>query len=184
MSYRGTAIFGFLIMLALSVPAIAFDWSQFLVVGQGQSGCRPYGSCIVAGAEVDDEATIQARKKVGSGPAAGLASDRRVKSDIIEVGTLPNGIKLYAFRFIWEEKIRVGVIAQDLLERPDTKGAVLQLANGLLGVDYAALGLRMATEAQWVSAGLASVRADYKPETKRLAKLDEPVALYNRRPGQ
>jgi hypothetical protein len=76
------------------------------------------------------------------------------------------------------------VIAQDLLERPDTKGAVLQLANGLLGVDYTSLGLRMATEAQWAAAGMASVRADYQPQIRRYAKRDEPVALFNKRPGQ
>ena len=145
--------------------------------------CETPTACIIPGAEVDDEATIKARAKTGTGPAAGLASDRRIKTDIKELGTLPNGIKIYSFKFIWEDKVRVGVIAQDLLDRPETKKAVLTLANGLYGVDYGALGLRMATEEQWLQHGASAMKADYKPEIKRSAKLDEPVRLYNKRPG-
>ena len=95
---------------------------------------------------------------------------------------MPGGIKIYSFRFIWEDKVRVGVIAQDLLERAETKTAVLTLANGLLGVDYTVLGLRMATLEQWQQHGASAMRADYKPNVTRSAKFDEPVTLYNRRP--
>ena len=170
--------FGALALLGLSAPALAFDWSQLL---GGEAACTT--GCVVAGAEVDDAATISARAKVGTGPAAGLASDRRVISDIEQVGTLDNGIKIYSFKYLWEDKVRVGVIAQDLVERPDTRAAVLTLANGLLGVDYEALGLRMASEAQFKQAGVAALKADYKPVVTRSTKLDEPVRLYNKRPG-
>ena len=163
----------------IGAPAMAFDWSQLL---GGTGICTK--DCTVAGAEVDDAATISARAKIGTGPAAGLASDRRVISDVAEVGRLDNGIKVYSFKYLWEDKVRVGVIAQDLAERPDTKAAVLTLANGLLGVDYEALGLRMASEAQWKQAGIASLKADFKPVATRSAKLDEPVRLFNKRPGQ
>ncbi len=177
-SKRAVFIAGLIVLGGLGAPAMAFDWSQLL---GGENSCT--NGCTVAGAEVDDEATISARAKVGTGPDMGLASDRRVISDLIEVGKLDNGIKVYSFKYLWEDKVRVGVIAQDLVERPDTKAAVLTLANGLLGVDYEALGLRMATEAQWKQAGMAALKADFKPVPTRSAKLDEPVRLFNKRPG-
>ena len=71
--------------------------------------------------------------------------------------------------------------AQDLLERPDTKNAVLTLANGLLGVDYTAIGLRMATEQQWLDSGIASVKSDYSVTKVRFTKFNDTVTLYNLR---
>jgi hypothetical protein len=146
-------------------------------------GCTIPGGCTVAGAEVDDAATIKARAKVGTGPAAGLASDRRVATDIKDLGTLPNGLKIYAFKYLWDDTVRVGVMAQDLQTRPDTKRAVLTLANGLLGVDYKSLGLRMATEKEWLQHGPTALKATYQPQATRAAKLDEPVHLFNKRAG-
>ena len=177
-SKRAAAVAGLLALGGIGGPAMAFDWSQLL---GGESVCTK--GCTVAGAEVDDAATISARAQIGTGPAAGLASDRRVIFDVAEVGKLENGINVYSFKYLWEDKVRVGVIAQELAERPDTKAAVLTLANGLLGVDYEALGLRMATEAQFKQAGMAALKVDYKPVPTRSAKLDEPVRLFNKRPG-
>ena len=178
-SRRTALMVGFVAILGFSSPAAALDLTSWFM--GGDAICSK--SCIVPGAEVDDAATIAARARTGTGPAVGIASDKRMKSDITQVGTLDNGIKIYSFKFIWEDKVRVGVIAQDLLERADTKDAVLIMANGLLGVDYSALGLRMATEAQWQQAGMAAIKSDYKPVVARFAKADEPVRLYNRRPG-
>ena len=142
------------------------------------SSCDQPGGCTIAGAEVDDAATIKARARIGTGPAAGLAADRRVATEIKLLGTLPNGRKVYSFKFIWEDKVRVGVMAQDLLARPDTKKVVLTLANGLLGVDYAALGMRMATEQEWLQHGASALKAGYQPQS-RSARNDEPVRLFN-----
>lgn len=171
-------------------PASALDWgwnwgnkSQPAVAAAGDPSCPQPNTCVVEGAEVDDAATIAARKKTGTGPAVGIASDLRLKSDIEHVGTLDNGIKIYSFKFLWDDKVRVGVIAQDLLARADTKGAVLTLSNGLLGVDYKALGLRMATEQQWIEAGPLALKADYRPKFVRSAKADEPIRLFNRPAG-
>lgn len=141
-----------------------------------------------ARAEVDDAATIAARAKVGTGPAAGFVADRRIKTNVTEVGKLKNGIPVYSFKYMWDDRVRVGVLAQDLLERDDTKKAVLTHANGLLGVDYAALGLRLATFAQWEKSGIAALKADYKSaaDAKALQKIppvqrDLPVMIYNKR---
>jgi hypothetical protein len=144
--------------------------------------CEKTGSCIVAGAEVDDAATIQARKVIGSGPVAGLAADRRMKADVVELATLDNGLKVYSFRYLWEDQVRVGVVAQDLLERDDLKKHVLTLANGLLGVDYKALGLRVATLQEWQDGGVGVLKADHVVKKSRTARAAEPVSLYNQRP--
>ena len=177
-----------LLAAVAAVPAHAFDKvataDHETVTAPADPGvCTNPKACTVAGAEVDDAATIKARARTGTGPASGYASDRRIKTDITELGKLDNGIKIYSFKFLWEDKVRVGVIAQDLQERADTNKAVLTLANGLLGVDYAALGLRMATLEQWQQSGVTALKADYKPAAKRTAKLDEPVRLFNRKAG-
>ena len=178
-SKRAGLIVGLLALIGVAAPVAAFNWSSLLT--GSKADCDQPKDCVVAGAEVDDQATIVARAKTGSGPAAGLASDRRIKSDIKEIGRLENGIKIYSFKFLWEDKVRVGVIAQDLLDRPETKAAVLTLANGLLGVDYSALGLRMATEQQWQQSGMAALKADYVAPKTRFSKADEPVQLFNKR---
>lgn len=142
--------------------------------------CKPVHSCVV-GAEVDDAATIKARAKRGTGPNVGIASDERIKTDIKQVSTLKNGIKVYSFKYLWDDTVRVGFLAQELQHRDDTRAAVMTLANGLLGVDFKSLGLRVATWEQWQKSGQASLRAEYTPQTRPYARPDEVVMLYNAR---
>lgn len=70
------------------------------------------------------------------GQAAGAyfgASDRRLKTDIVEIGNTKTGIPLYRYRFKGDNKIQIGPMAQDLQElRPD---AVREI-DGILHVDY------------------------------------------------
>jgi hypothetical protein len=86
---RNSLLSAFCILLACSGPALAYDWSRVFGAGSdiNEADCQPYHSCTVAGAEVEDAATVLARAKIGTGPDVGLASDRRMKSDIKEVGT-------------------------------------------------------------------------------------------------
>jgi hypothetical protein len=84
-------------------------------------------------------------------------SDIRLKRDVSHVATLANGIKLYSFRYLWSETVHVGVMAQDLLADPAWREAVVLEPDGFYAVDYARLGLRMATLAEWQAQGLASV---------------------------
>ena len=86
-------------------------------------------------------------------------SDRRLKKDVEYLGTLSNGIKVYSFRYLWEKVVRVGVMAQDLLEEASLRHAVCQMPSGFLGVHYASIGLRMATLEEWHSNGDASLGA-------------------------
>lgn len=167
--------------LAAAVAAIVATLACPAVATDDAPPCSTPADCTLAGAEVDDEATIKLRAKTGSGPQSGLISDRRMKQDLQPVGVLANGLQVYAFQFAWETKVRVGLIAQELADRPDAKAAVLTLSNGLLGIDYASLGLRMATEREWIADGPASLIASYRPKTA-MEPEEQPIVLYNRTP--
>ncbi|MEC9368957.1 MAG: peptidoglycan-binding protein [Pseudomonadota bacterium] len=85
-------------------------------------------------------------------------SDRRVKRDIEQLAVLDDGTRIYAFRYLWDDTVHVGVMAQDLLSREDTRDAVITTDGGYYAVDYARLGLRMATYDEWKARGTAAVR--------------------------
>lgn len=73
------------------------------------------------------------------GSAAIMASDGRLKTDKRLLRVRPDGIEVWAFRYITDEPevVRVGVMAQQLKKiRPDL---VVKGADGFLAVNYAAL---------------------------------------------
>jgi len=105
-------------------------------------------------------------------------SDIRLKRDIVHLATLANGIKLYSFRYLWSDTAQVGVMAQDLLADPAWREAVVLEPDGFYAFDYARLGLRMATFAEWQARGLASV--ELAPGRGSLAPM--PVAHAQRGP--
>lgn len=76
-------------------------------------------------------------------------SDMRLKRDIVELVTLGNGIKLYSFRYLWEDTVYVGVMAQDLLEHESYKDAIVIQQSGFYAVHYERLGLQMITLEEW-----------------------------------
>lgn len=41
-------------------------------------------------------------------------SDRRLKTDIEQVGKLPSGLNVYSYRYLWEETPRIGVMADEV----------------------------------------------------------------------
>jgi hypothetical protein len=88
----------------------------------------------------------QAQPANGSG-ALGAFSDRRLKTGIARVATLPCGLGLYRFRYIWDGTEHVGVMAQEVLDV--MPGAVVAGADGFLCVDYQMLGLEMLTYQAW-----------------------------------
>jgi len=68
---------------------------------------------------------------------AGLFSDRRLKRDIERVGTRPDGLGVYLFRYLWSPILHLGVMAQEVLGvKPE---AVIVHPSGFLMVDYAQL---------------------------------------------
>jgi hypothetical protein len=77
-----------------------------------------------------------------------VLSDRRLKSDIVRLATLPSGLGLYRFKYRWSDVAYVGVMAQEVLEVAPQ--AVITGADGFYRVDYGALGLEMTTYAEWL----------------------------------
>jgi hypothetical protein len=92
-------------------------------------------------------------------PGIGPPSDARLKRDIRAVGVLPNGLPLYAFRYWNDDRVFVGILAQDVLRDPHLHHAVHQSAGGYYLVDFAALGLSIAgSRSQFEEAGQRALR--------------------------
>lgn len=61
-------------------------------------------------------------------------SDERAKDDIAQIGKTADGLPIYRFRYKGDDRIHVGLMAQDVEEvHPE---AVVTLKGGLKGVDY------------------------------------------------
>lgn len=83
---------------------------------------------------------VAAALSAGGGEPPPL-SDARLKTDVVRVGTTHLGLPLYHFRYIGDEAVYEGVMAQDVaVMHPN---AVRTLPLGYLAVDYAKLGLKM-----------------------------------------
>lgn len=74
---------------------------------------------------------------LGSAGIRAAASDRRLKRDIVRVGTMDSGLPVYEFRYVWGRKRHVGVMAQDVLKAGID--AVVRHWTGFLMVDYGKL---------------------------------------------
>lgn len=69
--------------------------------------------------------------------SAAIMSDRRLKRDIEQIGTLDNGLPVYSYRYIWGRKRHVGVMAQDVIRAGID--AVIRHWSGFYMVDYGKL---------------------------------------------
>lgn len=103
----------------------------------------PYGQYVYQGyqGQLDAWKTKSAMAQAnnaglfGLGSAAiGLISDVRLKRDIERIGTLPSGLGVYSFRYLWDDQPQVGVMAQEV--REVIPEAVHETADGVLFVDY------------------------------------------------
>lgn len=72
-----------------------------------------------------------------------MASDMRLKQDVTRIGTTDSGLALYSFRYIEQDQLYSGVMAQDVLMH--TPKAVVMQPNGYLAVKYGMLGIAMET---------------------------------------
>jgi hypothetical protein len=69
-----------------------------------------------------------------------MMSDRRAKEDIEELPqSLFKEVPTYIFRYKGENSWKIGVMAQDLLEKNPNHPAVSKGADGYYRVDYSAL---------------------------------------------
>lgn len=69
----------------------------------------------------------------------GLFSDRRLKRDVCRVGTWPNGLAVYSYRYVWEKTGRhIGFMADEVRKR--VPNAVIRDPSGFDRVDYVIAG--------------------------------------------
>ncbi len=84
--------------------------------------------------------SLLAAPMTGGGSVAGslfAMSDIRLKRDIQRIGTLPSGLPVYSYRYLWSDAPQVGVMAHEARELfPD---AVREF-DGFLAVDYGKVG--------------------------------------------
>ncbi len=84
----------------------------------------------------EDAAAIAFNKRGEAVP-----SDRRLKADVRPISETADGLPLYAFRYIGDDREFCGVMAQDLLANPRHADAVMVAEGGYFRVDYDKLGL-------------------------------------------
>jgi len=70
---------------------------------------------------------------LGGGLLGGMFSDKRLKENIKPVGKLDNGLTVYVFNFIGDEKTQIGLIAQEVMNEKPT---AVTKENGFYKVDY------------------------------------------------
>jgi hypothetical protein len=88
----------------------------------------------VVGADAGAKAAGGAETAAKAAPAI-AASDRRLKTDIRKLGELDNGLPFYSFKYIWADKSRIGLMADEVEKvHPD---AVVTGPLGFKLVNYA-----------------------------------------------
>jgi hypothetical protein len=91
----------------------------------------------------------QQNKAAENSSGSASFSDVRLKRDIVLLARLDNGIGLYRYRYIWDDTLYVGVMAQEVMAI--VPQAVRLGEDGYLRVDYNRLGLRLTTWDKWRS---------------------------------
>lgn len=72
---------------------------------------------------------------VGMAAAAMMMSDRRLKRNVVKIGTRSDGLSIYAYEYVWGGGMQIGVMADEVAEI--YPNAVLMTASGYQAVDYA-----------------------------------------------
>jgi hypothetical protein len=106
---------------------------------------------VVASFAMDGLTISKAQAQPANGSGVLVPSDRRLKTGVARVATLPSGLGLYRYRYIWSDIEYVGVMAQEV--RDVTPEAVVAGTDGFLRVDYQMLGLEMPTYQAWRERG-------------------------------
>ena len=104
----------------------------------------------------EDAVGLALNKRGGEGPP--IESDRRLKTHLKHAGETAEGLNLYSFRYIGEDREFRGVMAQELLADERNRGAVEAGADGYYRVDYARLGLASLVTDEMLAAGERAAR--------------------------
>jgi hypothetical protein len=107
----------------------------------------PTGTVDIPGA-----VPIASNVYIGTVGVTWYVSDVRLKRDIVPMGHLANGIRIYRYRYAWSDQVYVGAMAQEV--RAIVPQAVMQGADGFLRVDYARLGMRLMTWDEWTQSAV------------------------------
>ena len=75
----------------------------------------------------------------------------RLKHDVTMIGRLDNGIGFYRFIYNGDDKVYVGVMAQEV--QAVMPEAVVRGRDGYLRVFYETLGLKFQTYDEWIASG-------------------------------
>ena len=75
----------------------------------------------------------------------------RLKHDVTMIGRLDNGIGYYRFIYNGDDKVYVGVMAQEV--QAVMPEAVVRGRDGYLRVYYETLGLKFQTYDEWIASG-------------------------------
>lgn len=83
-----------------------------------------------------------------AGILAAALSDAELKTDIVPIGQLPNGVEVVSFKYLWDDEPFIGVVAQQVAEIiPE---AVSRGSDGWLRVDYARIGMPFMRLRDWL----------------------------------
>ena len=135
---------------------VEFAYDRYVIVtNQGDIGEQDRSdpaNATVRGAQVGNQGEVlsdgnnKANVKIANTAPAGqesgpMASDMKLKENIIKVGNSPSGINVYEWNYIGKSQRYRGVLAQELLEsHPE---AVTMCPNGFLGVYYGKIDVKM-----------------------------------------
>lgn len=100
-----------------------------------------------------------------------VSSSVDIKQDIHFLATARNGLRIYSFRYLDDDRAFVGVLAEEVLKDPRFAKAVVCLPEGYYAVDYAALGFEMRNMDEMRKAGehaiaVAAARRAASPTTE------------------
>lgn len=117
-------------------------FGNFLQQLSGLAGLGQNAGQLISGAGGQSSNTTTKPSTAGSilgaaGSIASIFSDRRTKRDIHEFSILPDGLGVYTFRYLGDDEVRVGVMADEVeILRPWALGPVV---GGFQTVNYGAL---------------------------------------------
>ena len=138
--------------------------AHFTGMNAGDPGSYCYQNtalCVIGGVVVAGVAAgiiANAREHSPTSAPVVVVSDSRLKQDVRPLMTLPNGLKIYTYRYAGDARLFSGVLAQDLLQDARFSGAVSRGADGYYRVDYGRLGLALFNGDVLRQAGESAVR--------------------------
>jgi hypothetical protein len=96
-------------------------------------------------------------------------AEQRIKSDIKELETLPNGLKLYSYKYRKDPNTYVGLLATDLAANEAFRHYVVDMGDGFYTINYPALKLHQATLEEYKRLGLAALKEKQKQTSSKAA---------------